>query len=92
MYESDIERKLKKSDIIRLCLEEMGCYDYKQAVYVGDGESDGKGANSVGVDFIAVTYGFGFKTEEDAKRFNPIGVARNSKQIEEIVTDIKLLN
>ena len=85
MYGSDYEGKLKKQDIIKRCLADMDCTNYKQAVYVGDGESDGKGANSVGMGFIAVTYGFGFKCAEDSKEFNPIGVAKNCKQIKKIM-------
>ena len=85
MYGSDFEGKLKKQDIIKLCLDDMGCNDYKQAVYVGDGDSDGKGANAIDMNFIAVTYGFGFKKPEDAEPFNPIGVANSCIQLEEML-------
>ena len=85
MYGSDFEGKLKKHDIIRLCLDEMRCTDYSRAVYVGDGKSDGVGAKTVGIDFIAVLYGFDFKTEEDAREFSPVGTARRCNDIKDIV-------
>ena len=81
MYGSDFDGKLKKSDIIRLCLDRMGCQDYSRAVYIGDGVSDGKGANDVGIKFIAVTYGFGFKKAEEAKEYNPCGVIEHCEEM-----------
>ena len=86
MYGSDFEGKLKKSDIILKCLQNMGCIDYTKSVYVGDSKSDGIGAVDVGMNFIAVTYGFGFKSDHDAKIFNPIGVANNCSEILDIVS------
>ena len=85
MYGSDFEGKLKKKDIIKLCLEKMCCDDYSKAVYVGDGNSDGNGANLVGINFIAVTYGFGFKTVTDAEEFNPVGIANSCIQVKKII-------
>ena len=85
MYGSDFEGKLKKDDIIHICLNDMGCADYSKAVYIGDGKSDGKGANTVGINFIAVTYGFGFKKIEDAAEYNPIGVTNTCDGIRSII-------
>lgn len=81
MYGSDFDGKLKKSDIIRLCLDRMECRDYTRAVYIGDGISDGKGANDARISFIAVTYGFGFKTAEEAMPYNPYCVVKNNRDV-----------
>ena len=85
MYGSDFEGKLKKADIIRLCLEKMGCADPLRAVYIGDGKSDGTGAAAVGMPFLAVTYGFGFKTSADAEPYHPIGVAQTCMQVKDLI-------
>ena len=61
MYGSDFEGRLKKKDIIRTCLEKMNCDDYGKAVYIGDSKGDADAAAEVGIDFVAVTYGYGFK-------------------------------
>ena len=90
MYGSDLEGKQKKQDIIKRCLDRMGCEDYSRSVYVGDGKSDGSGANSVGMNFVAVTYGFGFKTATDAKEFYPVGIANSCKEIKDIIINQSL--
>ena len=85
MYGSDFAGQLKKSDIIKICLDEMGCRDYTKAVYIGDGISDGKGANSVGMAFLPVTYGFGFVSANDTREYKPIGVAGSCLEIKEVL-------
>lgn len=60
---SDLEGILKKDDIILECCNQMGC-EPEKCVYVGDSEFDLEGAKKCGMDFIAVTYGFGFKNFE----------------------------
>jgi len=81
IYGSDFDGKLTKSDIIRTCLKNMGCVDFSEAVYIGDGDSDGKNANEVGMDFIAVTYGFGFKNVDDAVQYKPVAVVNSCKEL-----------
>lgn len=65
IFGSDSAGNLKKDDIIRICLNEMGCKDYSKAVYIGDSPSDCHAATSVGIKFIAVTYGFGYRLKSD---------------------------
>lgn len=67
MYGSDFEGKLKKKDIIHMCLEKMNCDDYEKAVYIGDSKGDADSAAKAGIDFVALTYGFGYKSESDAE-------------------------
>ena len=81
IFGSDFEGRLKKEDIIKKCLDTMKCYDYMTACYIGDGDSDGIGANSIGLKFIGVTYGFGFKSYKDAAKYNPIGIAEKCEEI-----------
>ena len=75
IYGADHENRLKKVDIIRLCLEQMGCRDRSRAVMVGDSDNDAIGAGEVGIDFIGVTYGFGFCSREEVDAYVNVGCA-----------------
>lgn len=85
IFGSDAEGKLSKSDIIRLAIEDAGISDYSEAVMIGDTDNDAKGAAELGVPFIGVTYGFGFKTKEDVMRFSNVGVANSPKELMELI-------
>ncbi|WP_252229308.1 HAD hydrolase-like protein [Clostridium sp. ZBS15] len=61
---SDMDGKLTKADIVNLCIEKSN-QDKEKAVLVGDTNHDLLGAKQAGIDFIAVTYGFGFKKGEE---------------------------
>lgn len=56
---SDFAGKLTKADIIELCLQKLNV-DKSKVLMVGDTEHDMIGAQNAGVDFLAVTFGFGF--------------------------------
>lgn len=60
MHGGDNLNRLKKSDIITQCIREAGIDNKNDVVMVGDTIFDAKGAEALGIDFIAVTYGFGF--------------------------------
>lgn len=81
MHGSDNEGYLKKKDVIRLCIKECGIYEPRRTVMIGDTSEDARGAAEAGVDFIAVTYGFGFQTTKDALPHAPIGIARTPMEI-----------
>lgn len=81
MFGADHENKLKKNDIIKKCIDEAQIRDYRKVVMVGDTIHDAIGAGQIGVDFIGVTYGFGFKTEKDLDDIEHIGVANTPLDI-----------
>lgn len=60
---SDLQGLLKKRDIIERCINAIDV-DIAECVYVGDSIFDYEGANALGMDFIGVTYGFGFKKND----------------------------
>lgn len=62
LYGADHENRLKKADIIRMCMDELDVRDCSKAVMIGDSSNDAAGAREIGMDFIGVTYGFGFKS------------------------------
>lgn len=76
MHGADNNNILKKEDIVRMCRQEM-CANEEDCVLVGDTDNDAKGAANANIQFIAVTYGFGFKTENDLKDYPYIGIADN---------------
>lgn len=81
VHGADNFNKLKKVDIIRLCLEEMGVKDFKKAVMIGDSDNDAIGARTLGIPFLGVNYGFDFATKEDVDKFPNIGMAEDPNEI-----------
>lgn len=65
MYGGDHENILKKKDIILKCIDSAKISDSDSVLMVGDTEHDAVGASELGLDFLAVTYGFGFKPQKN---------------------------
>lgn len=82
----DTKAPKTKAQLLEYCLEKSGC-DKSQAVLIGDSKYDAIGAKEAGIDFIAVTYGFGFKTEDDAKEFPCCAVCEDVIQIEKFLCE-----
>jgi phosphoglycolate phosphatase len=74
-----------KSEIIKSCIVKMSQNEKAQIVYIGDSEYDAMGAQEAGIDFIAVTYGFGFKDAVDAQAWNPIAVVQSVENLLQIL-------
>jgi phosphoglycolate phosphatase len=66
-----------KSDIILMCLKELKESNFSKVVLIGDSTFDAIGAEQVGIDFIAVTYGYGFKNKQEANNVKNIFIAQN---------------
>jgi haloacid dehalogenase superfamily, subfamily IA, variant 1 with third motif having Dx(3-4)D or Dx(3-4)E len=60
----DMKGTLKKKDLIEKCAEASG-ENRERIVMIGDTASDMNAAKEYGIDFIGVTYGFGFKCADD---------------------------
>jgi len=84
MHGADNNNVLKKEDIVRMCQEEMGATK-EDSVLIGDTDNDAKGAVKANTPFIAVTYGFGFKNEEDVADYPHVGVANTPLDIAKII-------
>ncbi len=78
---SDMNNKLTKTDIVKLCLKNLGCDNLSEAILIGDTYYDAIGAKECGINFIAVTYGFGFK-KTAINSFPAIFIADTVKDIE----------
>lgn len=63
---SDAEGKLQKPDIIKNCLRLLNTNSLNNVVVIGDAENDYKAAKDLGVNFIGVTYGYGFAESDES--------------------------
>ena len=78
---SDYDNKLSKTDIVNKCLKALNILNPAQAVLVGDTNSDALSAKQCGIDFIAVSYGFGFKNISDAEKTSPVFIAATPQEL-----------
>lgn len=84
MHGADNNNVLKKEDIVRLCMREMNATN-EDCVLIGDSDNDAKGAVKANTAFVAVTYGFGFKSKEDVYSHPHIGIADTPREVFEII-------
>lgn len=80
MKGSDMEGKLSKADIINLCIAEFGALK-EEVLYIGDSYYDSKGAEEAGIDFLGVTYGFGFRSRSDFMNIRYVSICENVEGI-----------
>lgn len=85
VHGGDNFNKHTKSDIIRLCLDELGVA-FRETLLVGDTEYDARGAAALGVPFLGVLYGFGFKNPTDLSEFPHVGSIKSVSQILEFIS------
>lgn len=81
MHGSDHENKQKKKDIIELCIAQSGITDKSRVVMIGDTRHDAVGAELSEIDFIGVTFGFGFKSEKEMLNIKHIGCSKKAIEI-----------
>lgn len=62
IHGQDFEGKMSKADILNECLKEAGV-DASNALMVGDTNSDAEAAEKDHIDFLEVTFGFGFNKD-----------------------------
>ena len=84
VHGADNFNRLTKADIVEMCFMELDV-NRKGVVIVGDTEHDAVGAANASVDFIGVTFGFGFRTESDVGRYPNIGCIGSLEQIVELI-------
>ena len=77
---ADNENKLKKINILNNCMANLNS-EKSSTILIGDSYHDAEAAQELGISFIGVTYGFGFKTEEEVLRYNPLLVANIVEEI-----------
>ena len=75
-----LENLNTKSDVLNYCLKKLKV-GKNEAVLIGDSKYDAIGASEVGIDFIAVTYGFGFKEKSDIDGYNYSNICNNTNDL-----------
>ena len=78
---ADPEGKMSKTDILNLCAAKMNGGRKDGILMIGDSEFDAVGAMEAHLDFLAVTYGFGFKKESDLGDFPHVGICNSVKEV-----------
>lgn len=77
-----------KAALLHSCAE-LSCADVSECVLIGDSVYDAQGACEAGMDFIGVTYGFGFNNKAEAIQAGAIAAADNCAELLKILTDRK---
>lgn len=80
----DEDESLSKSQIINIAIDKIDSLE-KSPVMIGDTVSDAIGAAKSNVDFIGVTYGFGFKSYQDLESTPYKGLVESVEGIQEIL-------
>lgn len=80
IHGADNENKLTKADIIEMCINEMK-EDKSRILLVGDTEHDAKGAQDSNIGFIAVTWGFGYKSHNNKIGYPFVAIVDNAVEI-----------
>ncbi len=76
-----VDIELEKSDMLRKVCDELGISE-EDSVFVGDSYVDALAAQEVGMDFAAVLYGLGFRSEEETGQYeNCKACLRNASEI-----------
>lgn len=83
---SDVAGNLTKADVVRNCMHALNADEPDKAVMIGDSDNDAIGAKAIGLSFVGVTYGFGFKSPEDVAAFENCGCAATVPELQEILT------
>lgn len=78
---ADPAGKMSKTDILNLCAGKMNGGRKDGILMIGDSEFDAVGAREAHMDFLAVTYGFGFKKDTDLGGFPHVGICNSVKEV-----------
>lgn len=77
---TDVGTNLTKSHLLLQACEQTGVA-VEDAVLVGDSTIEAAGAQEIGMDFIAVLYGWGFRTKEETEDYKCSGTVESPAEI-----------
>ena len=81
---SDMKASLTKVQIVVNAANRLGFLP-ADCIVVGDSGNDAEAAEKLGMRFIGVTYGYGFRKETDVKHYPHIGCVQSILDVKEIV-------
>lgn len=77
---SDFENTLTKTDMINFCIDKLKVAG-ENSIMIGDSVSDEEGAKKAKLDFIAVTYGFGYKNKKELDIGQTVSVCSSVQKV-----------
>ncbi|WP_417136270.1 HAD family hydrolase [Ruminococcus bromii] len=77
---TDVGTNLTKSHLLLQACEQTGV-SVEESVLVGDGTIEANGAEEIGMDFLAVLYGWGFRTKEETEKYKCSGIVAAPAEI-----------
>lgn len=83
---SDAAATKSKAQIVKSAAERLGV-PLAECVLVGDSDNDAIAAAKLGIPFIGVTYGYGFKNTADVAQFPHIGCANVPLEIKNFIVE-----
>lgn len=84
IHGADNENVLTKADIVEMCINELS-ETRDKVVLIGDTEHDAKGAFEANVQFIAITWGFGYKKGHVEISYPYIAVVDVPSDVSEVI-------
>lgn len=79
---ADLDAPMTKAEMLRHCMKQAGEIPIEKTVLVGDSIFDAIAAQEAGIDFVAVTYGFGFVKDEKIE-YPSVAVVNSVKELTE---------
>ncbi len=83
---ADTINPLSKSQMINKIIS-LAKANIADTLMIGDSKYDALAAQESGIDFIAVTYGFGFASQKDVMKFKNIGYFNSAKEINRFLSN-----
>ena len=82
---SDAAATMTKNQIVEKAMYQLGV-NPAESILVGDSSNDAESAAQLGIPFIGVTYGYGFKSDADIARFPHIACVDEPLQLADLIT------
>ena len=84
---TDVDLQQTKSDLLLQVCRELDVA-VEDCLLVGDSEVSAVGAKNIGMDFVAVLYGWGFRTREEAEQFDCKAYINKSTELYDKLSNI----
>ena len=85
---TDVDIDMEKSDMLLKVCAELDI-SVEDSIFIGDSYVDALAAQEVGMDFAAALYGWGFRSREDAARYNCAVYLNSAKELFKIISELK---
>ena len=83
----DSENPMTKAQLLQYCIDVLNVPSEK-SLLIGDSIYDAKGAEAAGINYLGVTYGYGFKRREDIGSLPNVGMCESVGELKAYLTII----